>query len=209
MNRIARRIALAALVPVALTGFGQVDATAAPTQDHPQAVRPHDLLTRFSVASAYETQRPVSRSAGRGGSAYALSACTGETNLRDVVGRGGRILHAELHGRYGDRDRRFGVVEQAVGRPGARKAGATYRTILHLVSECRHQPAGHWHYGPRHLVLSDFGVATWMASIDGDGSRSGGYVVVRTGNRVAVVEALAGGPRQVLQLAGSALQRLR
>lgn len=201
--------ALAALAATALAGVlgaGPALAQAAA----PSPVRTGDVLHRADVADAFHAAQPVSRRVGTGDGQQALSACTGETRMRDVVGRHDRILHGLFTGQIGDGGAPFDVSEQIAGRASAAKATASYRTIVRQVRACQDVPEGHWYFGRVHRVGTGTGRGIWMPTFNGDGTRSGGYAVLVDGARVGVVDVNAtGGPRRVGRLADSALTRLR
>jgi hypothetical protein len=183
--------------------------TTGPALAAPQAdtVSTHDLLGADAVARALDSDQPVTRDAGRGDGDLALSACTGEMGLRDLVGRHDPIVHATFEGST-QGDEQVRASEQVAGRPSVAKAAASYRSILREVRACQDVPAGHWYYGRAHRWSTDAGTATWMLAFDGDGTRAGGYVVLTADTRVGVVEVSAPvGPRQVSRLARKAVLR--
>ncbi|WP_296606841.1 hypothetical protein [Nocardioides sp.] len=150
-----------------------------------------DLLSRAAVARAFDSDQEVRRDAGAGDGDLALSACTGETRLRDLVGHRDRIVHATFEGRVGDDSAPFDMSEQVAGRPSVAKAAASYRSIVREVRACQDVPEGHWYYGRAHRWSTDAGTATWMLAFNGDGTRAGGYVVLTADTFVGAIEVSA------------------
>lgn len=213
-SRLRRSGAALALTALGcLSGATDPSAAATATPSHAAArqadVQRQDLLRPDDVAAALEARR-ISSTTGRGSGDWALSACTGETSMRDVAGRDVRLLHAELSGRLRDSGASFEVVQHLAGEPTARRAGDVHHDIAGLLEDCRHEPRGHWRYGRVHRISTDAGVATWMAAIDGDGTPDGGILVARSGRHLAVVEAMSPGsrPRTMRGLALRTLRRL-
>ena len=102
------------------------------------------------------------------------------------------------------------MLQHVADQRSSARAVTTYRALLREVRECQHEPAGHWRYGAAHQLTTSAGSATWMTTIDGDGSRVGGVLVARSGRHLAVVEALgAGTSGHVQRLAADTLSRLR
>lgn len=183
--------------------------TTGPALAQPQAdtVSTHDLLGAEAVARALDSDQPVTRDAGRGDGDLALSACTGEMRLRDLVGRHDPIVHATFEGSTHGEDP-FRASEQVAGRSSVAQAAASYRRVVREVRACQDVPEGHWYYGRAHRWSTDAGTATWMLAFNGDGTRAGGYVALTADTLVGVVEVSAPvGPRQLSALARKAVLR--
>lgn len=147
-----------------------------------------NLLHPVDIVEALNVNGPVTSTVGGGDGEYGLSACTGETRMRDVVGRKAHMDHGVFRGRAGKARTKFSLTEQIADQGSVTQAHRKYHRIVRLVSDCQHEPPGHWRYGPAHHLSNKGWQTTYMRAINGDGTRAGGIIVARTGNHLAVVE---------------------
>lgn len=142
---------------------------------------------------------------------FGLSACTGEETMAKLT------RHNAAFGRYAeiswDGAGQTAVVESIAQAPDVRHARIWTRRLKGAVAGCRHEPAGHWHYGPAHALTTKDGQATWRLSRSGDGVADGGVTVLRSGLAVGIVELAGdsdGAVRPVVKdLTRASLHRLR
>ncbi|WP_316522033.1 hypothetical protein [Kitasatospora brasiliensis] len=182
----AHKPARPASVAVAASGLGS--AQLVQSQDFPQGLNPVGATISLT---------------GREG----LSACSGETTMRDLT-KGTATGYASVTWTL-DTDGR--LRESAASAPTGTSADTWEQQLVGLVQECQNEPAGHWYYGATHTLATTGGTAHWYLAYNGDGSASGGAAVLRSGDKVAVVE-LTGRPTdtpaQVEGLVTAALNRL-
>lgn len=172
---------------------GQAPSSAAPSRSPSSGVAAFGtgaLLTAGDLA-ANGYAGGVTPKLGTGGGGFALSACTGEEQLSDIVPEGTRIAHGLWRGAGGDV-----ATEQAVevGSPeqSVRLASRTFEEL----TACQREPAGHWRYGldqsftiKRLRIYGDW-MSVFNGSADGTGlgPACGGAAVVVNGARFAVLE---------------------
>lgn len=208
-KRAALALACAGVLAGSLGISAGAHATGTSTARQP-VVRMDDLLHPVDVAGAFAVAGTTTSRVGAGNGDFGLSGCTGETRTSDVVGSGAHLFHEVVTGAVGGGGSRFTVQQHVADQRSSARAATTYRALLRAVRECQHEPAGHWRYGATHRLTTGAGTATWMSTIDGDGSRVGGVLVARSGRHLAVVEALgAGTSGHVQRLAADTLSRLR
>lgn len=119
-----------------------------------------------------------------------LSACSGEETMR-VLTKGKAAGYADVAWTF---DTAGSLLNESVADLSSDKSAASYEKQLNnLVRSCQHEPAGHWHYGPGQTLTLTGGQAHWYPSINGDGVVSGGVAVIRSGQRIGIVE-LVGAP---------------
>ena len=209
MTRTALALAGAGVLAagLGLAAGGQALGAPAPARTAAHApVRMDDLLHPADVAGAFGVRGDVTSRVGSDGDS-ALSACTGETSMRDVVGPDAHLFHGVFRGRAPGAG--LLVLQQAADQATTARATMTYRSIVGQLRACQHEPAGHWRYGAAHVVSTGAGTATWMATTDGDGTADGGVVIARSGRHLSVVEAMGSGAgRQVGRLAAGTLREL-
>ncbi|MEV7281865.1 hypothetical protein [Streptomyces sp. NPDC093111] len=135
----------------------------------------------------------------------ALSACSGETTMRDLT-KAKATAYASVNWTLAKDGM---LTESAASAPTKTTAATWEKQLVALVQDCQDEPAGHWRYGAAHTVTTTGGTARWYASYNGDGAVSGGVAVLRSGTRIAVVE-LTGrpAPTSFAGIATAALNRL-
>lgn len=127
---------------------------------------------------------------GTGEGEFALSACTGEERLSDIVPEGTRMVHGTWLGDGGDI-----ATELAVEVANAPQSVRLASRVTQELTACQHEPAGHWRYGQiQHVAVSAGVSADWMAVFNGSddgtarGPVCGGAAVAVNGARFAVIE---------------------
>ena len=150
---------------------------------------------------------PVAATFGLAGK-QALSACSGEETMR-VLTKGRAAGYADVSWSFSSRGSL--LIESAAAGSTVASATSWEKQLNALVSSCRKEPAGHWHYGaPRTLTVTG-GEGHWYPAYNGDGVVSGGAAVIRSGNRFAIVElvgAPGNEPGSLKGLAAAAIHRL-
>lgn len=150
---------------------------------------------------------PVAATFGLAGK-QALSACSGEETMR-VLTKGRAAGYADVSWSFSTRGSL--LIESAAEGSTVASATSWEKQLNALVSSCRKEPAGHWHYGaPRTLTVTG-GEGHWYPAYNGDGVVSGGAAVIRSGNRFAIVElvgAPGNEPGSLKGLAAAAIHRL-
>ncbi|RAG80701.1 hypothetical protein DN069_36775 [Streptacidiphilus pinicola] len=150
---------------------------------------------------------PVAATFGLAGR-QALSACSGEETMR-VLTKGRAAGYADVRWTF---DTRGSLLNESAA-DGSTVASATSseKQLNALVSSCRNEPTGHWHYGAPQALTVTGGEGRWYPAYTGDGVLSGGVAVIRSGHRVAIVElagAPSGDPRSLKGLTAAAIHRL-
>ncbi|MFJ9626231.1 hypothetical protein ACIRU8_00900 [Streptomyces sp. NPDC101175] len=138
----------------------------------------------------------------------ALSACSGEQTMRALT-KGKAAAYADVAWRF-DSDGTSLTESAAEGSTAA--SATTYEKQLNaVVRDCQDEPAGHWYYGKAHTITVQAGAGTWYSSYNGDGKVAGGVAVIRSGQKVGIVE-LTGQPSDdagyMAGIAAGALNRL-
>jgi hypothetical protein len=119
-----------------------------------------------------------------------LSACSGEETMRALT-KGNAAAYADVAWTF---DTDGSLLNESVADLSSDKSAASYEKQLNdLVRSCQDEPAGHWHYGPGQALTLAGGEGHWYPSVNGDGAVSGGVAVVRSGQRIGIVE-LVGAP---------------
>lgn len=180
--------------------------SARPVTAHPAAVAAPGLGSTDLVQSEDAVRqglKPVGATVSLTGR-QALSACSGEQTMRDLT-KGKATAYASVTWTFAT----GGLLTESAANAPTRTAADTWeKQLVALVQDCQDEPAGHWHYGAAHTLTGTGGTARWYPSYNGDGSRSGGVAVLRSGTRVAVVELT--GPRASVEgITAAALDRLR
>ncbi|WP_042383071.1 hypothetical protein [Streptacidiphilus melanogenes] len=138
-----------------------------------------------------------------------LSACSGEETMRALT-KGRAAGYADVSWSFSTRGGL--LIESAAEGSTVASATSWEKQLNALVSSCRNEPAGHWHYGAPQTLTVTGGEGRWYSSYNGDGAVSGGVAVIRSGKRFAIVELAAGAPSNdpghVKGLAAAALHRL-
>ncbi|MFD0329800.1 hypothetical protein ACFQZC_20410 [Streptacidiphilus monticola] len=101
--------------------------------------------------------------------------------------------------------------ESAAAGSTVASASASEKQLDALLSVCRKEPAGHWHYGAPRTLTVNGGEGHWYPAYNGDGTLSGGAAVIRSGRRFAVLEltgAPGNDPGHLKGLVAAALRRL-
>ncbi|NJP47963.1 hypothetical protein [Actinacidiphila epipremni] len=150
---------------------------------------------------------PVGATIGLAG-AQALSACSGEETMRVLTGASA-TAYAEVTWTF-DTGGSL-LTESLAGAPTGAAAASYGKRLNALVRDCRHEPAGHWYYGPGRTLTVPAGEATWYPAFGGDGTAAGGVAVLRSGERVGIVELTgqpSDDPAYIAGLTAAALARL-
>lgn len=155
----------------------------------PAALGTGSLLNAKDVAAnGYGGE--VAPKLGKGEGGLALSACTGEERLSDIVPEGASMVHGTLLGDGGDVAHEL-AVEAANATQSVRLASRVFEEL----TACQQEPAGHWRYGQDQQVKVSKDVsADWMSVFNGNengagtGPACGGIAVAVNGARLAVIE---------------------
>lgn len=196
---------------LALGGIAHAGAasTASTRPANQGVVSQRDLLHRIDVMDAFHVNGRLTSHEGSGDGAYALTACSNELQMRDVVGHDANRFYSVFIGTEGEVGRTFLMPQHIADQATVELAIRAYNTIDPLLRACQHEPAGHWHYGIVHYYNTGPGLAMWMIAIDGDGTRNGGVILARAGRHVAVVDAKGGGTfHEMQQLVADTVARL-
>lgn len=166
-------------------------------------LQPVDL---YDVFSARRVLSDVIAANGR----FGLSACSGESTMRDYAGAYADVTGAGFSVRGVGRGARFSITQNVAGLSNSERAVTTYHSLVKDERTCQHQPAGHWRYGKGHTLSFQGGKATWMRSFAGDHLKAdGGVIVARRRDQVTIVSItprLSAG--QIRQLSMDAIANL-
>jgi hypothetical protein len=150
---------------------------------------------------------PVGATVGLTGK-QALSACSGEETMRTLT-KGKGVAYAEVAWAFDTKD--VSLTESLTAGSSGTSAASYERQLNKLVRGCQDEPAGHWYYGTGHAITVKAGEGSWYPAYNGDGKVAGGVAVIRSGNRVGIVE-LTGQPSDdagyVAGVAAGAINRL-
>ncbi len=219
-TRRGRTAAAAACVAAALITVGVgVQSAAAGTAAHPlghpagtrtPALAVPDLGSAALVQSEDFFQQnlsPVGATVDLAGS-QGLSACTGEETM-NVLTKGKAAAYADVTWTFDTSDSQ--LTESAADVSSDTSAASYEKQLNKLVRDCQDEPAGHWYYGAGHALTVPAGEGRWYPSFNGDGAVSGGVAVIRSGQRVGIVELVgqpSDDPGYVKGIAAAALGRL-
>ncbi|MEU1272561.1 hypothetical protein [Streptomyces sp. NPDC005799] len=120
----------------------------------------------------------------------ALSACSGEETMRTLT-RGKGVAYAEVAWAFDSKG--TSLTESVTASSTGTSAVSYERQLNKLVRGCQDEPAGHWYYGTAHAITVRGGKGSWYPAYGGNGKVAGGVAVIRSGNRVGIVE-LSGQP---------------
>lgn len=219
MTTIGNRTRASALLGLGVAGVlaasGVAYATTghetAPTANEASAAAPYGTAHLLQSDDFFQTGLDFAGARVGTTGRQALSACSGEETMATLT------HHNAAFGRYADigwegSDGAY-LTESIAQAPDSEHARIWAARLNRTVAACRHEPKGHWRYGPAHKLATAGGRATWRLDRSGDGIADGGVVVIRRGLAVGIVElsgAPDGGVRPLVKdLARTSLRRLR
>jgi hypothetical protein len=174
-------------------------AAAAPALGSKNLVQSNDFVPQGLVG----VSATVDLTGGQG-----LSACSGEETMR-VLTNGGAAAYASATWIL---DPISSTLVESLAQGSTDKAATSYEKLLNdQVRSCQDEVAGHWYYGPAHAFTVTGGEGHWYTSYNGDGAVSGGVAVIRSGNRVGIIEVAGepgSDPAYIRGLAGIAISDL-
>jgi len=205
MVAMACAVGLAATTANALAAEREPAASASRTTSSTIAgvLQPVDLYDVFSARRVLSDVVPAN---GR----FGLSACSGESTMRDYAGQDADVTGAGFTVRAVGSGVRSSISQNVAGVSDSAQALATYNSLVKEERSCQHEPAGHWRYGAAHTLSFQGGAATWMRSFSGDsGTPDGGVIVAHRREQVTIVDITPGvSAGQVRQLAMDAIADL-
>jgi hypothetical protein len=156
---------------------------------------PLDFSDAMQVRTVTATMGPARRAA--------LSACTGEQRMAQLLPGSATVLRGYYRGRA------HGARVEADEVAGDHAGLAAYRKVVRELRGCQSEPAMHWHYGKLHRDDIGAGRAIWMVTVDGDGHRDGGVVAAWSHRHLAVAEVSGGSTADLEMVATDVSLRLR
>lgn len=216
-SRRTRAALVLAGVPALATGLvlglgGGADASSANASERTAAqpaVELVNLLQPADIDDAFRVSSAIRSVVSAGNGSYGMSACTGEEQMGDVVGKAANYFYGVYTARAAATNTKFTVDQSVADQSSAKRAATKYAFIVRQVRGCQHEPAGHWRYGVAHRLTIGGGTATWMTTTNGDGTSAGGIVVALSGRHLAVAEGNLGAAPAIRRLAVDTLRQLR